>query len=151
MSPRVYLPSTVARMAPVWPVFAAESVAYGVEPRLRGTGGDAEEEYEYQAMLSAAAHAAAWEIGEPGGRVVVAVDVDEADLQRRDEEPGEGVAGFTLSQAPARSRVAAVFLDDEESLSGLPTDAEARLEGLLDSPMLWFEPGEIDARFVSGR
>lgn len=151
MSVRVYLPTTVAEARASWPSISPGSRVYGVEPGQRGIGGEAEEELEYQAMLAAAAHAAAREVAQPGGlapgRMVVALDAEPAVLEPGGEEAGDSVLSYSLTKEPGRERIAAVFLDEDAVAESLPSDTGERLERLLESPMLWFDPGEIDVRF----
>src|SRR5579875_1972996 len=114
---RVYLPSTLARLAEVLSsgaVGPAPLLGFAVTPALREAyaSGD-EEELEYAALLAAARHSLrllGQDPGAPRRRVVLAADVPDAQVSwlARDGEP----AAVTVGAAVPLAAVASGHVDD---------------------------------------
>jgi hypothetical protein len=165
VSVRVYLPSTLARLAAgleAGSITTPARTAFAVTQELAstsGTGGagapegDDREELEYLAMLDAARASLRMLAGRPGPmlRVVVAADVptvverpdlDRAAVTLQSDVPWRSVASVLIDGADAAPAVeAAASRIDEADLGDL--DAEFVVGAAEDFELAWYAPSEV--------
>jgi hypothetical protein len=149
---RVYLGTTPRRAAslasdhllPVtsWAVFAATPGLAALDPT-----GDQEEWEAFAADLAAESSltllAENREAVEPARRVVVAADLDEADVKAVDVEEAGRVS---IQQVIRLDSVAALMVDDTEGETAVRQALEADDPTLVeDIPLSWFDPSELTA------
>ncbi len=155
MTVRVYLPSTLGRLArarAAGELGPAPLRAHGVTAVVRAELADAgEEEWEYAASTAAAQESVALLRGdEPARRVVVALDVPAADhgTETRTRRPSRG------APVPWR-RVAAVLADAAEAGAAVAASRDALasagrrtprplLDRCLDHELGWWAVQEVD-------
>lgn len=158
---RVYLPLTVAGLGELHRTRRAAPAplrAHAVTPAARaafGTSAD-DEELEYAALM-AAAYDSLLAIAATGGerrRVVVAADVDEADVVAAPDSDEDPTAVLVRSEVPL-SRCSAVHVDDADAegeivlaLARLPEaqagdDSALAAVSLVQHELMWFATQEI--------
>lgn len=158
---RVYLPSTLAKLADVLAagqVGPAPLTGYAVTPALREWYAEGDtEELEYAAMTAAARASLRLLAADPAApprRVVLAAEVPERIVQWR---PGEQERALVQVTAPVRMRqIAAGHVDDEAAaddilaaVKALPAadagdaDAQFTVDGAEGHELLWYATQEL--------
>ena len=159
---RIYLPSTVSGVREALGAGAVpvrSGVGFAVTGALRAEyPGWSDEELEYLAMLDASRASlrllASAGGDEPSLRVVVAADVDDAQVTPRPEHD-RAVVAVTPATVPWK-RVASVHLDGADATDAVrvaaavidaadlgDADAEFALGSVEDFDLAWYAPGEI--------
>jgi hypothetical protein len=164
---RVYLPATiplVAALREVEELGRPAGPAHAVTPALREwyTEGD-EEELEYVAFSRAAQEALRLlraDLSAPRRRVVISVDVPEAEISLGSQDlgtsevrlggpvPKRAIASFHIDEREAENDVAAAANAIEEAVAGDP-DAQFTVDSAEDHELLWYAPEEIDDLLAS--
>jgi hypothetical protein len=154
---RVYLPATLDGLAAVLAPGSARELPAGdgfaVTPGMREwyASGDTEE-LEYIALTLAAAASVRLLAADPSAvrrRVVVAVDVDPAEVSMRDDGTRASRGQISVTGPVAFSRVAAVHVDDpgaSEAVAAAAADPadEFAMEDAADHELLWYATQEVD-------
>jgi hypothetical protein len=159
---RVYLPATISLVAALregGELTRPAGPAHAVTPALREwyMEGD-EEELEYVAFSRAAQDALRLLRADPGAprrRVVISVDVPEAEITVGSQDlgtsevrlggpvPRGAIASFHIDDREAEADVAAAAEAVEEAVAGDP-DAQFTVDSAEDHELLWYAPEEID-------
>ncbi|MBI1377065.1 MAG: hypothetical protein GC157_06245 [Frankiales bacterium] len=153
---RIYVPLTVAGLAALHAtgrIAPAPVAAHAVTPALRRSWADGDEEELEYAVLMAAAYDSLRLIAETGAearRIVVAADVDDADVRTGDDETAVEV----VAEVPI-ARCSSVHVDDAdaegeivEAIRRLPEAEAGDGQALADvsltrHELMWFATQEI--------